>query len=85
VQQRLNETYLPLNATLSDFKTVANRIKSLSPDFIFSTVVGAGNARPPFKRALQGRKCATNFVNQNTRQRATAGVETVKNGFSPST
>jgi branched-chain amino acid transport system substrate-binding protein len=42
--EKINETYLPLNATLIDFQTVANRIKSLSPDFIFSTVVGAGNA-----------------------------------------
>lgn len=42
--EKVNETYLPLDATLSDFKTVANRIKSLSPDFIFSTVVGSGAA-----------------------------------------
>jgi branched-chain amino acid transport system substrate-binding protein len=42
--EKAHEAYLPLNATLSDFKDVANKIKSLSPDFIFSTVVGAGNA-----------------------------------------
>lgn len=41
--EKVNETYLPLDATLEDFRAVANRIRSLSPDFIFSTVVGAGN------------------------------------------
>lgn len=42
--EKVNETYLPLNATLDDFKSVASRLQALSPDFIFSTVVGAGNA-----------------------------------------
>ena len=41
--EKAHERYLPLNATLSDFRAVANQIKALSPDFIFSTVVGAGN------------------------------------------
>jgi branched-chain amino acid transport system substrate-binding protein len=48
--EKVNETYLPLNATLNDFKSVASRIHALSPDFIFSTVVGAGNAH--LQRAL---------------------------------
>jgi branched-chain amino acid transport system substrate-binding protein len=42
--EKANETYLPLNATLTDFRSVANRLIALSPDFIFSTVVGAGNS-----------------------------------------
>jgi branched-chain amino acid transport system substrate-binding protein len=42
--EKAHEEYLPLNATLGDFKDVVNRIKALSPDFIFSTVVGVGNA-----------------------------------------
>jgi branched-chain amino acid transport system substrate-binding protein len=42
--EKVIETYLPLYATLNDFKSVASRIKALSPDFIFSTVVGEGNA-----------------------------------------
>lgn len=47
---KVHETYLPLNATLDDFKSVANQIKAQSPDFIFSTVVGEGNVH--FHRAL---------------------------------
>ncbi len=42
--ERAHESYLPLHATLDDFRAVAKRIQSLSPDFVFSTVVGAGNA-----------------------------------------
>lgn len=39
--EKVNETYLPLAAPFEDFRSVATRIKALSPDFIFSTVVGA--------------------------------------------
>lgn len=42
--EKAHESYLPLHATLDDFRAVARRIQSLSPDFVFSTVVGAGNA-----------------------------------------
>ncbi len=38
--QKAGEVYLPLDASWEDFVTLAKRIKSLSPDFIFSTVVG---------------------------------------------
>lgn len=38
--QKVGEVYLPLDASWEDFVTLAKRIKSLSPDFIFSTVVG---------------------------------------------
>jgi branched-chain amino acid transport system substrate-binding protein len=42
--KKVQETYLPLDANLADFNTVAKQMKALNPDFIFSTVVGAGNA-----------------------------------------
>ena len=41
--EKAHESYLPLHATLDDFRAVAKRIQALSPDFVFSTVVGAGN------------------------------------------
>jgi branched-chain amino acid transport system substrate-binding protein len=40
--EKVIETYLPLEASFADFQSVAARIKAMSPDFIFSTVVGAG-------------------------------------------
>lgn len=40
--QKLSEVYLPLDAEFQTFRDVATRIKSQSPDFIFSTVVGDG-------------------------------------------
>lgn len=38
--KKVGEVYLPLDASWEDFVTLTKRIKSLSPDFIFSTVVG---------------------------------------------
>lgn len=40
----INEKYLPLDAGEKDFVPIVNEIKNLQPDFIFSTVVGAGTA-----------------------------------------
>jgi len=37
---KVGERYVPLNATIVDFQDVIADIKSKSPDFIFSTVVG---------------------------------------------
>ncbi|PLZ03195.1 amino acid ABC transporter substrate-binding protein [Burkholderia sp. WAC0059] len=42
--EKLDETYLPLDASASDYLGVAQRIKRLAPDFVFSTVVGEGIA-----------------------------------------
>lgn len=47
---KVYETYLPLDATLDEFKSVARKIKSQAPDFIFSTVVGVSNVH--FHQAL---------------------------------
>jgi branched-chain amino acid transport system substrate-binding protein len=40
--EKVDETYLPLDAPWESYLDVANRIKQRSPDFIFSTVVGEG-------------------------------------------
>jgi branched-chain amino acid transport system substrate-binding protein len=42
--EKIDETYLPLEAGWESYLEVANRICHLSPDFIFSTVVGDGIA-----------------------------------------
>jgi len=42
--EKVGEVYLPLDAQREDFRAVVKRIKSLQPDFIFSTVVGEGTA-----------------------------------------
>lgn len=42
--QKVGEVYLPLDASWEDFITLMKRIKALSPDFIFSTVVGDGTS-----------------------------------------
>lgn len=42
--EKVGEVYLPLDAQREDFRAVVRRIKSLQPDFIFSTVVGEGTA-----------------------------------------
>ncbi len=41
---KAGEVYLPLDASWEDFQAVVKRIRQLSPDFIFSTVVGDGTA-----------------------------------------
>ncbi|GAA5090555.1 transporter substrate-binding domain-containing protein [Paenalcaligenes hermetiae] len=38
--EKLAERYVPLNATLEDFRWIIQDIKHQQPDFIFSTVVG---------------------------------------------
>ncbi|WOD13798.1 transporter substrate-binding domain-containing protein [Paraburkholderia kirstenboschensis] len=40
--EKVDETYLPLDAPWESYLDVAKRIKQLAPDFIFSTVVGEG-------------------------------------------
>lgn len=40
----VGEHYLDLDASLEDYEAIAKRIKQLSPDFVFSTVVGDGTA-----------------------------------------
>ncbi len=40
--EKVDETYLPLDARWESYLDVVNRIRRLSPDFIFSTVVGEG-------------------------------------------
>jgi branched-chain amino acid transport system substrate-binding protein len=40
--EKVDETYLPLDARWENYLDVAKRIRQLSPDFIFSTVVGEG-------------------------------------------
>jgi branched-chain amino acid transport system substrate-binding protein len=42
--EKVAEIYLPLDASWEAYVTVAKKIKSASPDFIFSTVVGDGTA-----------------------------------------
>ena len=43
--EKVAEHYLPLNAEWDAYLEIARKIKRLSPDFIFSTVVGDGTAR----------------------------------------
>ena len=40
----VGEHYLALDASLEDYEAIVKRIKQLSPDFVFSTVVGDGTA-----------------------------------------
>jgi branched-chain amino acid transport system substrate-binding protein len=40
--EKVDETYLPLDARWETYLDAARRIRQLSPDFIFSTVVGEG-------------------------------------------
>jgi branched-chain amino acid transport system substrate-binding protein len=40
--EKIDETYLPLDAHWESYLDIAKRIARLSPDFIFSTVVGEG-------------------------------------------
>ncbi len=40
--EKVAERYLPLNAPWRDYLAVAKQIRTASPDFIFSTVVGEG-------------------------------------------
>jgi branched-chain amino acid transport system substrate-binding protein len=40
----LDELYVPLQSTASDFEKVIKRIRKTSPDVIFSTVVGSGTS-----------------------------------------
>ena len=42
--EKVAEHYLPLNAEWEAYLEIARKIKRLSPDFIFSTVVGDGTA-----------------------------------------
>jgi branched-chain amino acid transport system substrate-binding protein len=42
--EKVAEHYLPLNAEWEAYLDIARKIKRLSPDFIFSTVVGDGTA-----------------------------------------
>ena len=42
--EKVAEHYLPLNAEWDAYLEIARKIKRLSPDFIFSTVVGDGTA-----------------------------------------
>jgi len=49
--EKVAEHYLPLDASWEEYVAVARRIKALSPDFIFSTVVGDGTAQ--FHRAYR--------------------------------
>ena len=42
--EKVAEVYLPLDAQREDFAAVVKRIKTLQPDFVFSTVVGEGTA-----------------------------------------
>ncbi|HTJ95498.1 MAG TPA: transporter substrate-binding domain-containing protein [Pararobbsia sp.] len=42
--EKIDETYLPLDAGCDSYLDIAKRIARLSPDFIFSTVVGEGIA-----------------------------------------
>ncbi len=42
--EKVGEVYLPLDAGREDFRAVVKRIKTLQPDFVFSTVVGEGTA-----------------------------------------
>ncbi|MEO8159034.1 MAG: transporter substrate-binding domain-containing protein [Betaproteobacteria bacterium] len=42
--EKVAEVYLPLDASWESYVTVARKIKSSAPDFIFSTVVGSGTA-----------------------------------------
>jgi branched-chain amino acid transport system substrate-binding protein len=42
--EKVAEQYVPLDAPWETYLEIAKRIRKLSPDFIFSTVVGAGTA-----------------------------------------
>jgi branched-chain amino acid transport system substrate-binding protein len=40
--ETVDEIYLPLDASEESYRAIASRIAALSPDFVFSTVVGVG-------------------------------------------
>lgn len=42
--EKVAEVYLPLDATWEDYLAVMKKVKSASPDFVFSTVVGDGTS-----------------------------------------